>query len=611
MDWKTFVISPSSTARRRGVAQALRRGSLGLGLAVGLTMLSAGGAWAAQPEAQSDRLIVKMRAEARSASVADPSARAAVAVAGNRAGLRITRLRGMGSSGAHVLKLDKPLGLSALQSLADEIRAGDADVEYVEPDLRITAQWVPNDACYPNQWNLAESTAGVNLPPAWDLSRGLSAVVAVIDTGVLKHAELAHALLPGYDFISEVGMANDGGGRDADATDPGDWVSEGDCGPDVRAHPSTWHGTHVAGIIAAQADNKTGIAGVAPDARIVPVRVLGRCGGYSSDLADAVIWASGGEVAGVPRNANPAQVLNLSLGSPGLCGPTMQAAIDGARSRGSVVVAGAGNSTSDVARFSPANCKGVIAVASVKRNGSRASDSNYGDLIDVAAPGTLIQSTFNMGEAGPGSDTYALASGTSMAAPHVSGVVALMRSVRPSLTPDEIEARLKSSAAERGFPQPCVGCGTGIVDARRALVSLGVTVAEVNEVEPNNTPATGQKVTPRPAKVLGRTDRTSEVDYYEVNVPAGKSLKAVLAPSATADLDLHIYLTNGLPLSTGGLVGRGKTETLNVRNTGSTLMTVALKVFPRAAHLRLASHVADAWSAKLGAVGSYELTLSE
>ncbi len=577
MDWKTLLISHSSTARQRGMAQTLRRGTHALGLAVGLSMLSAGGAWAAPPEAQSDRLIVKMRADARAASVADPSARAAVAVAGNRAGLRITRLRGMGISGAHVLKLDKPLGLSALQSLADQIRAGDADVEYVEPDLRMTAQWVPDDVTYPDQWNLAEATAGVNLPPAWDLSRGYSAVVAVIDSGVLKHAELTRALLPGYDFISEVGMANDGGGRDADASDPGDWASAGDCGPDVRAHASTWHGTHVAGIIAAQANNKTGIAGVAPDVRIVPVRVLGRCGGYSSDLADAVIWASGGDVAGVPRNANPAQVLNLSLGGPGLCGPTMQAAIDGARSRGSVVVAGAGNSTSDVARFSPANCKGVIAVASVKRNGSRASDSNFGDLVDLAAPGTLIQSTFNTGTTGPGSDAYALASGTSMAAPHVSGVAALMLARSRWLTPDEVEAKLKSSAAKRGFPVECSGCGVGILDAKGAMDAALDSPGNIAELETNNSIAYAQKVKVFPSRYWGTMAASGDLDYFEVVIPPRKTLKAVLTPDEGADYDLGAFKPNGFRAGANILKG-SQAERINVRNTGTTALTMYMRV---------------------------------
>ncbi|MEE7566353.1 S8 family serine peptidase, partial [Xanthomonas sp. Kuri4-3] len=182
-------------------------------------------------------------------------------------------------------------------------------------------------------------------------------------------------------------------------------------------------GTHVAGTIAAVTNNAVGVAGTAYNAKIVPVRVLGRCGGYTSDIADAIVWASGGSVSGVPANANPAEVINMSLGGSGTCSTTYQNAINGAVSRGTTVVVAAGNSATNVSSSVPANCANVIAVAATTSAGAKASFSNYGTGIDVSAPGQGILSTLNSGTTTPGNASYASYNGTSMAAPHVAGVV--------------------------------------------------------------------------------------------------------------------------------------------------------------------------------------------
>ena len=451
-------------------------------IALGSAAAHAGPQDAASPRfiTQTDRLIIRYKdavdtSKSRTpvAARAIPDARQAqLDRAGQGFGATLRALRAT-ANGAHVLQLSRTMSLDEAKLLAADLKARDANVEYAEPDRIMTALATPSDPSYSQQWDLYEAKGGINVQPAWDKSTGSGINVAVIDTGYRPHADLAGQILQGYDFITNTSMANDGGGRDSDASDPGDWTPAGSCssGTPAQDQASGWHGTHVAGTIAARANNGLGVAGIAYNAKIVPARVLGRCGGYTSDIADAIVWASGGTVNGVPANANKARVLNLSLGGSGSCDSTTQNAINSARSRGAVVVVAAGNSNVDAAGSSPANCAGVIAVAAVGRSGGKASYSNYGNTVDVAAPGgdsgAGILSTLNSGTTTPASDSYATYMGTSMAAPHVAGVAALMLSANPNLTPDEVEAKLKSTA--RAFPATCTGCGSGIIDAAAAV----------------------------------------------------------------------------------------------------------------------------------------------
>jgi serine protease len=343
----------------------------------------------------------------------------------------------------------------------------------------------------------------------------------------------------------------------------------------VPASNSSWHGTHVAGTIAALTNNGSGVAGVAFGAKIVPVRVLGKCGGYTSDIADGIVWASGGTVSGVPNIAARAQVINMSLGGGGACDTTTQNAINGARSRGTVVVVAAGNEAQNASNSSPANCSGVITVAATNRSGGRASYSNYGTIVDVAAPGgdsgAAILSTLNAGTKAPGADSYAGYMGTSMATPHVAGVVALMLAKNAALTPDDVEARLKSSA--RAFPASCSGCGAGIVNASAAVDAAtgGGTTAgpTVSEAESNNTLATANSVTTTGTTVNGTMASTSDTDYFVVQVPAGKTLSAVMTPNASSDYDLYIYNNAGTQLALSEN-GAGAADSASSANTGST-----------------------------------------
>ncbi|MEP7245980.1 MAG: S8 family peptidase [Gammaproteobacteria bacterium] len=422
------------------------------------------------------RIIVKYRATVTANdSLASANSARAMSDIGSRYGVSMSAIRRM-TSGASVMKLDRELTEPDYMKLVSEVAASD-NVEYAEPDRLLHATLTPNDTYYNLQWHYYEATGSINVPTAWDLSTGQGVTVAVIDTGYRPHADLAANIVGGYDFISDTFISRDGNLRDSDARDPGDWNAAGECGAGTPASDSSWHGTHVSGTIAARTNNGGGVAGVAFGARVLPVRVLGRCGGYTSDIADGLVWASGGTVSGVPRNPNPARVASLSLGGGGPCGTTMQNAVNGARTRGTVVVVAAGNERQNAQNSSPANCTGVVVVAATNRRGARAPYSNFGTIVDVAAPGgdqstgqgDGVLSLLNTGRTTPANDTYAYYQGTSMATPHVSAVAALMLSVNPALTPAQVETTLRNTT--RAFPGTCSQCGTGIVNARAAVVA--------------------------------------------------------------------------------------------------------------------------------------------
>ena len=286
-------------------------------------------------------------------------------------------------------------------------------------------------------------------------------------------------LLPGYDMISDVDVANDGDGRDADPSDPGDWLTLAevskvggpfeDCAS--TAEDSSWHGTQTSGVIAALTNNGIGMAGVGRNVRVLPVRVLGKCGGYDSDIIAGMRWAAGLAVAGVPANPNPARVLNLSLGGDGGCTAAYRDAVAEINGVGAVVVAAAGNSTGH-AVGTPANCPGFIAVAGLRHVGTKVGFSDLGPEIAISAPaGNCVDigaddpcrypilTTSNSGVTSPvahaagGSiytDSFNASVGTSFSAPLVAGTVALMLSAQPALTPSDVRTLLQ--AAARPFP---------------------------------------------------------------------------------------------------------------------------------------------------------------
>jgi serine protease len=310
--------------------------------------------------------------------------------------------------------------------------------------------------------------------------------------------------------------------------------------------------------------------------------VLGKCGGYTSDIAEAVIWAAGGTVAGVPANPTPARVINLSLGGPGSCGTTMQNAINSARARNAVVVVAAGNSSADAAGYTPAGCAGVISVAATDRYGARAYYSNYGSSVALAAPGgdmrssgsNGILSTFNTGTTTPGSDTYAYYQGTSMATPHVAAVAALMLARNPSLTPDQVSQRLRSSA--RPFPGACSGCGAGLLDANAAVLAAAGTEppppppppsGSFSEVEPNSAMSEANNV-PGPGVVNGAMVSVYDDDWFRLDLPAGSTLTATLTPNPIGNYNLYVYDARGTLIGSS-TNGTGAQDRVTVTNSGT------------------------------------------
>lgn len=469
-----------------------------------------------KPSAQdyTDRMIVVYRDASivRAAAAGKESARvqSQTRLEGLRAktGINLKHARFMSGDG-QVLHLPQKMTLSEARELAARLMENPA-VKYAEPDVRMFPVNIkePNDPGYSLQWHYHEATyepGSVNLPAAWNITTGSKdIVVAVIDTGYLPHKDFDEGrIVPGYDFISGdkwkgewcFDRAQDGDGRDPDPKDEGDWITQEEYGGEDEATgglfegcpvtDSSWHGTHVAGTIGAHTDNGLGVAGIDWKCKILHARVLGKCGGFTSDIVDAIRWSAGGEVPGVEKNKNPANVLNLSLGEEGECSSAFQDAINDVIARGAVVVVAAGNENDNVSKYQPANCNGVISVAAVNRQGGRASYSNYGEGVTIAAPGgtteTLLDpngvwSLLNSGLAEaviPGGDIYRPYQGTSMAAPHVSGVIALLLSRENGLTPAQIKERIVSTA--RAFPtgtgRDCKKstCGAGIIDAYTLL----------------------------------------------------------------------------------------------------------------------------------------------
>ncbi|HJR73104.1 MAG TPA: S8 family peptidase, partial [Luteimonas sp.] len=468
------------------------------------------------------------------------------------------------ATGADVVKLSRALDRASAAALMRTLRA-DPNIAHVEADVRMThtgaafakapvaaragatPSLTPDDPYYGQyQWHLHHATGGIRAPSAWNSATGEGVVVAVLDTGIVQHDDIDANMLEGYDFITDAFVSRrETDERVAGAHDYGDWNDDPN---ECPVSPSSFHGTHTSGTVAELTNNGVGMAGVAHNAKVLPVRVLGRCGGYMSDIADAVVWASGGDVAGVPANENPAEVINMSLTGPGACtaGSEFQTAVDAAVANGSTVVVAAGNYNVNVSQYTPASCAGVITVGATRITGGKSSFSNFGALVDVSAPGGdgvdgnpngYVWQNINDSETSPeeGQQNYGGMAGTSMSAPHVAGVVAMLQSVAEApLTPDEVEALLKNTA--RAFPVTIPSgtpMGAGILDAEAALAGL-VPPCQGPDCEPDATPIVNRSPVP------GLMGNAGDEQLYSLDVPDGATNLNFLTYGGSGDVTVLV-----------------------------------------------------------------------
>lgn len=569
-----------------------------------------------------DRIIVKWRESGATALTTESEIRNLA----RRVQRPLSGARGLGG-GMTVVQLDAAQQGEALAATLARLRA-DPAVELAEPDRRVHAQAItPSDPLFSsNQWYLRSTeTAAIRADQAWDITRGLaSVVVAVIDTGVRpNHPDLAGKLLPGFDFVSNVSMSGDGDKWDADPTDPGDFLTAEDKAAnttfdDCDVASSTWHGTKVSGLIGANTDNGVGMAGTGFNVRVLPVRVLGKCGGFESDVIAAMYWAAAvvppppvlalGDINGgkPPANANPAQIINLSLGGEGACSDTYAAAIKELTAAGVLIVVSAGNDGGAVT--TPGNCAGVLAVAGLRHNGAKVGYSNLGSEVGISAPagncGLLsgpcvyaLNTTTNHGTGAPAADDYSTPSyqptyGTSFSSPLAAGTAALMKSVNPALTPALLIARIKESA--RAFPTDsstpaCVSpsvtavqnstcvcntsvCGAGMLNTAGAVVAAQrpAALAAVQGVIKLGSTLTldGSQSTAASGRSLASWQWAVESMSNGVSAPtisgANQPLASMLSPVG-GDLVLRLTVTDNL----------GATDAVRVTITGDTATSTA------------------------------------
>ncbi|MEO8061958.1 MAG: S8 family serine peptidase [Pseudomonadota bacterium] len=545
-------------------------------------------------------VIVKLRRNPAGASLAKLSSGSdrASALSG-RTGLKISFNREISDS---MLASSVDVAETSAADALERLRA-DAAVEYAVPDRRRFAQATnPSDPLFSGQWYLKNTeVSSVDAIGAWDTEIGSTGIViAVLDTGVLyDHPDLGRGdsggkLLPGYDFVSGTAQANDGGGRDADPSDPGDWIDANDktnaAFTNCDSSASSWHGTRVSGMIGARTNNAAGVAGLSWNSFILPVRVLGKCGGTDSDIIAGMRWAAGLPVSGVPTNPTPARILNLSLGATGACEPSYRDTIDELTARKVLVVISAGNEGTMVS--SPANCPGVAAIAAIRHAGSKVGFSNLGPEVAIAAPGGncvnvnggpclfSLDTTSDSGPTAPGAFTYTDQAttnlGTSFSAPIVSGIAALMLARNANLSTSQMLARLREGA--RPFPttvsdaptivechvpvstadiqlEQCLctenTCGAGMANATGALIAADRPIAAVA------TPGAvfpGQNIALNAAGSAASCGRTLATFAWTVLVPttnppaivgANTSNATVIAPT-TGAITVRVTVTDNL-----------------------------------------------------------------
>jgi len=567
------------------------------------------------------RVIIKFKAGSALANAAAGQPQHAAAM-GRHAGWALTNGHVLGRQTQSL----RAVGLSSRQ-LAARL-ANHPDVEWVQPVQRKTIRAVlPNDPFLVDnqttitpvvgQWYLRAPNStvisSINAVGAWDVTQGSSSItVAVVDTGVrFDHPDLAGKLWPGYDFISRTSNSGDGSGVDSDASDPGDFTTRGQCGNDSNGQPlpaenSSWHGTQVAGLIGAATNNGIGMASVGRNVMVLPVRVLGQCGGYDDDIIAGMRWAAG--LTTSPANPHPAKVINLSLGGTGSCTAAYRTAIAEINAAGVAVVIAAGNDAG-LAVGEPANCPGAIAVAAVRHIGSKVGFSNVGPEVAIAAPGGNcvnltgaclypLLTTINNGATTPGTNGYSSSSnpslGTSFATPLVAGTVGLMMSVDPAITPARIKSLLQASA--RSFPSTgsdstvtachapdgteqlecyCTTstCGAGLLDASAAVTAVQSALAVLPTASFTATPSSptaGGNVALDGAASAAATGRT--LASFQWTITAGSNLAAFVGATSGR--------TATLSTSAAGTVTVALTVTDDQGNTRSTSQSITIAAAP-------------------------------
>jgi serine protease len=568
---------------------------------------------------RTDRIIVKWRSDA-----SGPAIEARAEKLGQTTGMRVAR-RGAIAPSLDVLQLDNAAEGAVLADLLARLNA-DPAVEYAAPDLRRHAHALPNDPLETSQWYLQSAeAAALRSEQAWDVTTGSTGtVVAVLDTGVrFEHPDLLRAsqggkLLPGYDFVSGESAssfftANDGDGRDPDPSDPGDWVSAADLSrpglTDCDVANSSWHGTRVSGLIGAITNNSTGVAGGSWSSWILPVRVLGRCGGFDSDIIAAMRWAAGLPVGGVPTNPYPAKIINLSLGGAGACTAAYQSAVAEITAAGALIVASAGNEGGPV--NTPANCLGVLGVAGVRHAGTKVGFSSLGAEIGIAGPGGNCVNTgagqpclfsivvpTNLGTTGPGLSSYTdqlnFNVGTSFSAPLVAGAAALMHAVNGRLGPGQLTARLQRGASPFP-PNPSTGlptchvpinnadlqasecycttqtCGAGMVNANGA-VSEALRPAAVIQVPAAIAP--GQNLTLDGSSSAGACNRT--IASYAWSVESSSGAPPALSATNGSSVTTQAPATGEFRLRLTVTDNEGAQDSAEVTVTPTTATSSAL-----------------------------------